>query len=40
MLMEPRGFPFKRILGLEGSLEGWMEGLVHEEASPGTSKVN
>jgi hypothetical protein len=37
--MAPGGFPLKRCLGLEGSLQGWMGGLVHEEASPGISKV-
>jgi hypothetical protein len=38
--MAPRGFPFKRYLGLEGSLQGWMGGSVHGEAFPGTIKVN
>jgi hypothetical protein len=38
--MAPRGFPLKHYLGLEGSLQGWMGGLVHEEAFPSTSKVN
>jgi hypothetical protein len=40
MLMESRGFPLNNFLGLEGSLQGWMRGFVHEEDSPGTSKVN
>jgi hypothetical protein len=39
MLMAPRGFPFKRFLGLKGYLRSWM-GLVHEEAFPCISKVN
>jgi hypothetical protein len=40
MLMALKGLPLKCCLGLEVSLQSWMEGLVHEEASLGTSKVN
>jgi len=32
-------FPLKHCLGLEGSLQSWMGGLVHEEAFLGSSKV-
>jgi len=40
MLMALEGLPLKRCLGLEGSLQGWMGGLIHEETSPCTSEVN
>ena len=37
--MAPIELPLKRCLGLEGSLQGWMGGSIHEEAFPSTSKV-
>jgi hypothetical protein len=40
MFMALGGFPLKRCLELEDSLQGWMGGLVCEKASLGTSKVN
>jgi len=40
MLMAPKGFPLKHCLGLIVSLQGWMGGSIHEEASSGTIKVN
>jgi hypothetical protein len=37
--MTPAGFPLKCFLGLDGSLQDWMGGLVYEEASPSNNKV-
>jgi hypothetical protein len=39
MLMALGGLPLKSCLGLDGSSQDWMVGLVHEEASPSTNKV-